>query len=105
MTEILSAVIGLIVATGFVLALAYVCLRVLRRLQPGRGAADGFDFVRSVAVGPRERVTLVRYRGELFMLGVAAGSVRLLARFPDEAQEPARLEAVHGGDREPGAAA
>ncbi|MGB3723662.1 MAG: flagellar biosynthetic protein FliO [Pacificimonas sp.] len=77
-------------ATAFVLAIAYVFLRVLRRYQVkgalgAGGAAEPVEFVRSLAVGQRERVTVVRFRGELLMLGVTAGGISLLARYEDDA--------------------
>lgn len=100
MMEILGALVSLIAATAFVLGLAYVCLKLLKRFQPGFGAAEGVDFMRSVPVGPRERVTLMRYRGEIFMLGVASGSVRLLARFPDDGRDPPLKAGNLPGNRE-----
>jgi flagellar protein FliO/FliZ len=76
---------ALIAATVFVLVLAWVCLRLLRRFQRGAGAGEAMGYVRAIPVGPRERVTLIRFRGEILMLGVAAGGVSLLARYPDDA--------------------
>ena len=105
MTEVLSTAIGLILATGLVLVLAYVCLRLLKRFQPGRREAGGVEFMRSIAVGPRERVTLIRYREEVFMLGVATGSVRLLARFRDGAQGEGALESLDENALQSGASA
>lgn len=83
MNDLLLSLIGLVFATAFVLLLAYVCLRLIKRFQPRSGEGDEIGFLRAVPLGPRERVTLVRYRGEVFMLGVAGGSVSLLARFDD----------------------
>lgn len=88
MNDLLLSLIGLVFATAFVLLLAYVCLRLIKRFQPRGGEGDAIGFMRAVQVGPRERITLVRYRGEVFMLGVAGGSVSLLARFDDTAQRP-----------------
>lgn len=87
MTDLILSLAGLVAATVLVLALAWICLRTLKRFQPGAGDGDPVSFVRAVPVGPRERVTLVRYRDEVFMLGVSGGSVNLLARFPQSPEE------------------
>ena len=84
-----GALIGLVTvasALGLVLLLAFVTLKLLRQ-APGMKGAGGSPvrFLRSVPVGRGERVTLVAYRGEVFMLGVAQGGVTLLARMDEEA--------------------
>ncbi len=85
-----GALIGLVTTLGalvLVLLLAFVTLRLLRHapgMQSG-GAGSPVRFLRSVPIGRNERVTLVGYRGEVFMLGVAAGGVTLLARMEEEA--------------------
>jgi flagellar protein FliO/FliZ len=46
-------------------------------------------FVRALPVGPRERVVVVQYRGEEWVLGVTAGGISLLGRAPaTDAQVP-----------------
>ena len=75
-----ASLILTVLTTGFVLLLAWGVLWLLNRFQPGKSRRGGMEFVSSLAVGGRERVTLVRYRGEIFMLGVTAGSISLLAR-------------------------
>ncbi len=87
-SELLSSFFFTMLATAFVVALAYVLLRLLKRYQT-RGALGGdnadanIEFVRSLALGTRERVTVVRFRGELMMLGVTAGGISLLARWEE----------------------
>jgi flagellar protein FliO/FliZ len=39
-------------------------------------------FVRALPVGTRERVVLLDHAGERWMLGVTAGGISLLARWP-----------------------
>ena len=72
-------------ALGFVLALAWAALRVLKaRLQPrgvpGRGD-DALRFVRALPLGTRERVVIVEHRGERWMLGVTAGGISTIAHW------------------------
>lgn len=78
---------GTVVALAFVLLLAWVLIRGWRRVQGmtlGTGAADGeaLRFVRALPVGARERVVLLDHAGERWMLGVTAGGISLLARWP-----------------------
>ena len=72
-------------ALGFVLALAWAALRVLKaRLQPrgvpGRGD-DALRFVRALPLGTRERVVIVEHRGQRWMLGVTAGGISTIAHW------------------------
>ena len=86
---VITGLVGVLAATVAVLALAWVVLRLLKRMQHGTGGDGELGFVRSLSVGPRERVTLVTYRDEVFVLGVTAGSITLLARLPrEEASSP-----------------
>jgi flagellar biogenesis protein FliO len=69
------------IALCFVLALAWLALRIINRFQ--RGKASGNDHavpcvVRSVPIGQRERLVTVRYRGREYLLGVAAGAVNVI---------------------------
>lgn len=78
---------GTVVALAFVLLLAWVLIRGWRRLQGltlGAGAVDGeaLRFVRALPLGARERVVLLDHAGERWMLGVTAGGISLLARWP-----------------------
>ena len=81
-------------ALVFVLALAWVLLRLLKRLQQrgglGSAQADAPQVLRSVGLGPRERLVTVRWRGREYLLGVTPGSVTLIDRDLDlDAIEPA----------------
>ncbi len=96
--SLLSTLVGAIGATAFVLALAWVVLRLVRALPSFSSAGDEIDvlqFKRATPVGQRERVTLLEFRDEVFMVGVAPGGVSLLARFPADRrpkpEEPAEV--------------
>ena len=87
MRDLLLNLAATVVALAFVLLLAWVLLRGWRRLQSlgARGLADDGEalrFVRALPVGARERVVLLDHAGERWMLGVTAGGISLLARWP-----------------------
>ncbi len=70
---------GTALSLVFVLALAWLALRALKRWQTKTGTAAGPNAVQvlaSVSLSPRERLVTVRWRGREYLLGVAAGSVQ-----------------------------
>lgn len=82
-----------LLALAFVLLLAWVLIRGWRRLQDfgaRKPAEDGdaLRFVRALPVGARERVVLLDHAGERWMLGVTAGGITLLARWPQGSTPP-----------------
>lgn len=90
----LGDVLGVVVALLLVLALAWLVLRFLARMQTrsrGGGPAP-LRYLRAMPVGSRERVVVVAYHGEELLLGVTAGGIVLLDRRP-LSPEPERPEA------------
>lgn len=87
----LIGVVSVLGALALVCALAFVLLKVVQKMPGGVGTGSGSPvrFLRSLPVGQRERVTLVSYRGEVFMLGVTPGGITLLARMEEEARPDA----------------
>ena len=87
----LSGLFGMLIALGIVLGLAWVCLKVLRQWQErGVGmretdAGRSLRFVRTLAVGQRERLVMIEAEGELMLVGVSAGGVTLLRNWGDNA--------------------
>ena len=78
-------------ALVLVLGLAWVLLRALKRWQVKTGAGAGADaaqVLHNVALGPRERLVTVRWRGRDYLLGVAAGAVQRIADAPAHAETP-----------------
>jgi|GEM_PF-3636704 len=78
-TNLLSTAVALVV----VLLLAWVSLHALKRVQQGRAGtrSDGSEVprvLRSVGLGPRERLVTMRYRGREYLLGVTAGAVSVV---------------------------
>jgi flagellar biosynthetic protein FliO len=80
--ELLSGVLAL----AIVLGLAFASLKLLKRFNVGMGAAPGapgLRFLRALPLGPRERLVMVAYEGEVLLLGVSAGQVTLIDRRPE----------------------
>ena len=67
------------VALALVLASVYGVAWLMRRLRGAAGAsAPGIAIVSQVSLGARERAVLLRVGAQHLLVGVAAGSVRLL---------------------------
>lgn len=76
---LVANLISTALALAVVLGLAWVSLRLLKRMQLRRsgGGGDGHtpQVLGSVGLGPRERLVTVRYRGRDYLLGVTAGGI------------------------------
>jgi flagellar protein FliO/FliZ len=67
----LGLVIGAILVTGF----------VLRRVSPSlRQAGTLLKPVAQIAVGPKEKVAVIQFQGELLVIGITAHQVSLLTK-------------------------
>jgi flagellar protein FliO/FliZ len=75
-------------ALSFVGVLAWVSLSLLKRWQNGRtgikGGAQRNDlrFIRALPVGAKEKIVVIQYQNEEWLLGVTVGAISLLARHP-----------------------
>jgi flagellar biosynthetic protein FliO len=77
--------VGVVLALGLVLLLAWLVLKLLSRTAQGRSAAGSGPALRVervLAVGARERLVLVRHGPTRLLLGVTAGSIHVLERTP-----------------------
>lgn len=74
-------------ALAIVLGLAFFSLKLLKHLQAGAPSDDQIRYLRALPVGQRERLTLVAYRDEVFLLGVTAGQITVLDRRPRSPEE------------------
>ena len=81
-------------ALAIVLGLAFFSLKLLKRFQAGAPSDDQIRYLRALPVGQRERLTLVAYRDEVFLLGVTAGQITVLDRRPRTAEELAAERAA-----------
>lgn len=94
----LSGLLATVIALVFVLGLAWLALKGLKHWQDRLGAPrqgevqNGLTFVRALPVGQRERVMLIEVQNELMLIGVAQGSVTLLARWPSGGRDALESE-------------
>jgi len=85
----LKVFFGLAVVLGTVAGAAWL----LKRLAPGQVSAGGaIKLIGGIAVGPKERVTVVEVGDTWLVVGVAPGQVNALHHMP-------RLENVPGGNK------
>lgn len=85
MSAIWSGAAGSVLALCFVLVLmlglAWLAPRTLRRFgQPIGGGAGELRVLRSITIGPRERLVVVRHGDAELLIGVSAGNIALLER-------------------------
>jgi flagellar protein FliO/FliZ len=85
---VLSSLLAMVIALGFVLGLAWGLIWLLKKWQDSQSIGEGeglndrpIRFLRALPLGQRERVALIEVRGETMLIGIAAGSITLLARW------------------------
>ena len=98
---VVSSIVAIIVALALVLGMAWGVIWLLKKLQDrqlGVGAngeeEQPIRFLRSMPLGQRERVVLIEARGETMLVGVTAGSITLLHRWPDDPALPPQRNAM-----------
>jgi flagellar protein FliO/FliZ len=91
---VISSIFAVVIALALVLGLAWGAIWLLKKLQDRQlGIVDGDEerghirFIRAMPLGQRERVTLIELDGERLLLGVTAGGISLLARWPAKDSE------------------
>lgn len=82
--DLTGSLMQMLFGLAVVIALLLACLWVIRRLAAPRGSAAAIKVLGAAAVGPRERVVLVRLGEQLLVLGVAPGSVTKLHEMKPE---------------------
>jgi flagellar protein FliO/FliZ len=86
--SIITSLLQVLLATGFVLLLAWGGLSLIRRSRfakhfTGKTTdSSGLVFLRAMPVGQRERLVVVRYQGAQLLIGVTAGGISLLRTDP-----------------------
>ncbi|WP_240653088.1 FliO/MopB family protein [Sphingomonas crocodyli] len=104
----ISGLLGTIIALAIVLGIAWFVLKAMRQWQDrGIGRRPGepdrqLRFIRALPVGQRERVMLIEAEGEVMLIGVATGSVRLLRNWGKEGA-PLTPTDLPEGQADPGA--
>jgi flagellar protein FliO/FliZ len=88
-----GSIAGLLVSLLLVIGIILLAAWMLRRL-PGVGqAGSGLLRVRaSLSLGMKERLVLVEAAGETLLLGVTAGGIRCLHRYPEPLPPAAAAE-------------
>ncbi len=80
-----SGIGQVMLALVLVLAAVFAVAWLIKRMRGfTAGGAHGIEVVSQAAVGPKERVVIVRVAGARLLLGVAAGQVNLLQTLPAE---------------------
>jgi flagellar protein FliO/FliZ len=105
----ISAIFATLLGLGFVLGLAWLLLRLLKRWQDKQsfGGSESpnvnrMRFVRALAVGQRERIVLIEVRGELMLIGVGQASVTLLHNWGAVAAPKSASETADDGHSDDG---
>lgn len=101
-----TLVMQIFLGLGFVLILAVVTIRVLKRMQgrlltgPGKGGKGGdlFEVMETCHLGTNQRVVALRMNGEVGILGVTTHGISLLTVLNEPAEELRRARA--GGNSE-----
>jgi flagellar protein FliO/FliZ len=80
---------------GVIVLLLWVGIWAMRRMRPGIGIGNARDclILRSLALGPRERLLVVQIGPRQLVIGVGSASVSLICELDE------RLPAVAGDDR------
>lgn len=87
---------------AFVLLLAVVSIRGLKRMQgrllsrPGRGGGDLFEVLETCHLGARQRVVALRMNGEVGILGVTEHGISLLTVLKEPVEELRRTRSGEG---------
>ncbi|WP_456412293.1 flagellar biosynthetic protein FliO [Thiolapillus sp.] len=90
MADYATQLLFMLLALAIVLALAWLVLRAIRAIHPGKFRDDRLKLLLSLPVGTRERLIVIRYRKQDYLLGVTGASIDLLDKQPatdDQNQE------------------
>jgi flagellar protein FliO/FliZ len=100
-TTVLLSMLAIILALGFVLAMAWGTIFLLKKWQDRQNKTldeEGTDwsirFLRSMPLGQRERVALIEVRGETLLVGITGASMSVLSRWAKDA-EPSAIEKAY----------
>lgn len=86
---------SLTLTLGIIVLLLWAGIWAMRRMRPGVGLGQARDctILRSLALGPRERIVVVQVGVRQLVIGIGAASVSLLCELDE------RLPAVIADDR------
>ncbi|MCF6211486.1 MAG: flagellar biosynthetic protein FliO [Gammaproteobacteria bacterium] len=88
MENFTSGILTTLLALAIVISLVWITLRALKRIHYGKSTGDELRFVRALPVGSRERIVIIQYRNEEYLLGVTSGGISLLEKRPTTPTPP-----------------
>jgi flagellar biogenesis protein FliO len=82
-TDMASGLLSTALALAFVLVLAWLVLRTIKRFQQGKTAFGQTavqvpEILHSLSLGPNQRLVTIHYAGRQYLLGVTAAAIQLL---------------------------
>ena len=79
---------------GVIVLLLWGGIWAMRRMRPGAGFGNARDctILRSLALGPRERLLVVQIGGRNLVIGIGSASVSLLCELDEPLASPANDE-------------
>ncbi len=84
MNNFISELIVVIFALVIVSVLAWVVLRAMKSMYSGKFKNGKVEIISSVPIGTRERILIIKHRNNEYVLGVTAGGISLLDKYPAE---------------------
>lgn len=89
---------SLLLATGVLVIVLGGAVWLMRRMRPGSswGGSGDCAIIRSLSLGPRERLVVVRVGTRHLVLGVTASSVSLLCELDAPLQPPGSSDPAFG---------
>jgi flagellar protein FliO/FliZ len=90
MNSYLQELLFVILALIFVVVMAWLLLKGLKGFHSQYGDGTRIKLLLTLPVGTRERLVVVNYRGQEYLLGITPGGVNLVDKLPaDEEKTPA----------------
>ena len=82
-SELLFAVFALVLVSLF----AWLVLKAVKSMHPNKLKTGKIEVLASIPVGARERILVIQHHEKEYMLGVSAGGITVLDKFPVHDQE------------------
>ncbi len=88
-TDMASGLFSTALSLAFVLVLAWLVLRFIKRFQQGRvghrqDAVQTPHVLHSLSLGPNQRLITIQYAGRQYLLGVTTAAIQLLDAGPSQ---------------------
>lgn len=84
-TELLFVIFALILVS----VLAWLVIKAMKAMQVGSNKSGArIKVLSTMPVGTRERILIIQYNDNEYMLGVTSGGISLLDKYPAPAKNP-----------------